>query len=82
MIVFPDRRLLILTPPHTASRAIHYACCEQLRAIWRDGPTAEAGAKGKDMVRETRVVKAGDSLTLDMAPGGGFAIRLAAPRRK
>jgi alpha-glucosidase len=51
-------------------------------SIWRDGPTAEAGAKGKDMVRETKTVRAGDRLTLDMAPGGGFAIRLAAPRRK
>ncbi len=48
--------------------------------IYRDGPTAQAGAKGKDMVRETRTVKRGDRITLTMAPGGGFAIRLAARR--
>jgi len=48
--------------------------------ICRDGPTAEAGAKGKDMVREFKAVTSGDTLTLDMAPGGGFAIRLAARR--
>jgi len=50
--------------------------------IYRDGPTAEAGAKGKDMVRETRRVGSGDTLSLRMAPGGGFAIRLEAPRRR
>ena len=50
--------------------------------IYRDGPTAEAGAKGKDMVREQRVVARGDVIALRMAPGGGFAIRLAAPRRR
>jgi len=46
--------------------------------IYRDGPTAEAGAKGKDMVVETRQVRSGDTISLRMAPGGGFAIRLAA----
>ena len=46
--------------------------------IYRDGPTAEAGAKGKDMVVETRQVRRGDALPIRMAPGGGFAIRLAA----
>ncbi len=46
--------------------------------IYRDGPTAEAGAKGKDMVVETRAVRRGDAINLRMAPGGGFAIRLAA----
>ena len=45
--------------------------------IWRDGPTAEAGPKGKDLVRETRRVRKGDRLDLRMAPGGGFAIRIA-----
>ena len=49
--------------------------------IYRDGPTAEAGAKGKDMAYETRSVARGDVIALRMAPGGGFAIRLAAPRR-
>ncbi len=48
--------------------------------IYRDGPTAEAGAKGKDMIRETRIVKRGDHIALRMGPGGGFAIRLAAKR--
>ena len=50
--------------------------------IYRDGPTAEAGAKGKDMIHEKRVVSRGDVIALRMAPGGGFAIRLAAPRRR
>ena len=45
--------------------------------IWRDGPTAEAGSKGKDLVQETRRVRKGDRLDLRMAPGGGFAIRIA-----
>ncbi|MEO5972375.1 MAG: glycoside hydrolase family 97 protein [Sphingomicrobium sp.] len=50
--------------------------------IYRDGLTAEAGAKGKDMVHEVLSVTSGDTLALRMAPGGGFAIRLAAPRRR
>ncbi len=50
--------------------------------IYRDGPTAEAGAKGKDMVHEVRTVSRGDVLSLRMAPGGGFAVRLAAPRAR
>lgn len=42
MIVLPDRRLLILTPPHTASRSLHYGLCGQLPgAIWRDGPSPD-----------------------------------------
>ncbi|RIX29174.1 glycoside hydrolase family 97 protein [Sphingomonas edaphi] len=45
--------------------------------IYRDGPTAEAGPKGKDMIRESRVVRRGDRVELAMAPGGGFAIRLS-----
>lgn len=50
--------------------------------IYRDGPTAEAGAKGKDMVRETKTVKKGDRLAIDMAPGGGFAVAIVASRKK
>ena len=46
--------------------------------IYRDGPTAEMGAKGKDMAVEKREVRRGDAINLRMAPGGGFAIRLAA----
>jgi len=46
--------------------------------IYRDGPTAAAGAKGKDMVVETRQVRRSDAINVRMAPGGGFAIRLAA----
>jgi alpha-glucosidase len=46
--------------------------------IYRDGPTAEAGAKGKDMVVEKREVRRGDTIEIRMAPGGGFAIGLAA----
>ncbi len=50
--------------------------------IYRDGPTAAARAKGKDMIHETRSVGRGDVIALRMASGGGFAIRLAASRRK
>ncbi len=46
--------------------------------IYRDGPTAEMGAKGKDMVVETRQVRRGDTINVRRATGGGFAIRLAA----
>jgi alpha-glucosidase len=46
--------------------------------LYRDGPTAEMGAKGKDIVVERRDVRRGDVITLRMAAGGGFAIRLAA----
>jgi alpha-glucosidase len=46
--------------------------------IYRDGPTAEMGAKGKDMMVEKREVRRGDIINLRMAPGGGFAIHLAA----
>ena len=49
-----------------------------MATVYRDGPTAEMGARGKDMVVEQREVGRGDSISLRMAPGGGFAIRLAA----
>ncbi|HEU0309816.1 MAG TPA: glycoside hydrolase family 97 protein [Sphingomicrobium sp.] len=49
-----------------------------IATIYRDGPTAEAGPKGKDMVVEQRPVRRGDAISVRMAPGGGFAIRLAA----
>ena len=45
--------------------------------IYRDGPTAEMGAKGKDMAVEKREVRRGDTIPVRMAVGGGFAIRLA-----
>lgn len=50
--------------------------------IWRDGPTASFGAKGHDMVHETRVVTGGESINLHIAPGGGFAIRISDGRKK
>ena len=52
-----------------------------LAHIYRDGPTAGPGAAGHDMIVETRTVARGDTLTLRMAPAGGFAIRLAASVR-
>ena len=45
--------------------------------IYRDGPTAEMGAKGKDMVVEKRDVRRGEVIDLRMVGGGGFAIRLS-----
>lgn len=50
--------------------------------IYRDGPSAEAGPRGKDMIHEVRSVSRVDVIALRMAPGGGFAIRLAASRRR
>ena len=46
--------------------------------IYRDGPTAEAGPKGKDMLVEKREVRRGDVINIRMAPAGGFAIGLIA----
>ena len=46
--------------------------------IYSDGPTAEAGSKGKDMIVEKRDVRRGDVIDIRMAPGGGFAIGLVA----
>jgi alpha-glucosidase len=45
--------------------------------VYRDGPTAEAGPKGTDMVVEKRDVRRGDTINIRLASGGGFAIRLA-----
>lgn len=42
--------------------------------LFRDG--ANAHRKGIDYVRETRQVSSGESLTIHLAPGGGFAIKL------
>jgi hypothetical protein len=41
MIVFPVEQLLIMTPPHTASKSLHLACGEQAEAIWQVGPTPD-----------------------------------------
>lgn len=42
MIVFPDRQLLIMTPPHTASANLHLALCSpELGGIWVNGPTPD-----------------------------------------
>lgn len=47
--------------------------------IYRDGPSAHYIGPGRfDLVVEERRVTASDILTLAMAPGGGFAIRLVA----
>lgn len=45
--------------------------------IWRDGPNARFGAAGHDLVHEKRAITASDTLGLHIAPGGGFAIRIA-----
>ncbi|MGH6780717.1 MAG: glycoside hydrolase family 97 protein [Sphingomonadaceae bacterium] len=46
--------------------------------IYRDGPDADWKTNGKDIVIEERAVRAGDTLTLTLAPGGGQAIRFVA----
>lgn len=46
--------------------------------IWRDGDLADyRNAHRFDLVVERRRVRAGDTLTLKLAPGGGAAIRLS-----
>ena len=46
--------------------------------IYRDGPTAEMGPKGKDMIVERRTVRRGDRIDVRMVAGGGFAVALTA----
>ena len=49
--------------------------------IYRDGPGADYRTEARHaIVIETRKVKRGDTLTLALAPGGGQAIRLVAPK--
>lgn len=48
--------------------------------IYRDGDGADYRTEGRHTISiETRTVRRGDTLTLGMAPGGGFAVRIAAP---
>jgi len=44
--------------------------------IWRDGPGGGIGGDRFAMVRETRKVRAGDTLTITIEAGGGFGIGL------
>lgn len=54
-----------------------------LAQIYRDGPDADyRTAQRHAIVIETRRVTADDVLTLDLAPGGGQAIRFVAPKGK
>ena len=46
--------------------------------IYRDGPTAEMGSKGKDMIVERRTVRRDDRIDVRMVAGGGFAVALMA----
>ena len=40
MIYFPDKHMVIITPPHTASRSVHKALCSpEHEGIWVNGPT-------------------------------------------
>ena len=50
--------------------------------IYRDGPGAGFAGDPKSIVIETRPVSRNDYLTLELAPGGGQAIRIAAPGAK
>lgn len=51
--------------------------------IYRDGPGADYRTEKRHaIVIETRPVKYGETLVLDLAPGGGTAIRFAAPARQ
>ncbi len=49
--------------------------------IYRDGPGADYRSDARHAITiETRAVRRDDRLTLDLAPGGGTAIRFAAPK--
>jgi alpha-glucosidase len=50
--------------------------------IYRDGPGAGFAGDPKSIVIETRPVSRHDTLALELAPGGGQAIRIAAPGGK
>lgn len=50
--------------------------------MWRDGPGGGIGADRFAMVREKRSVTAGDSLSVAMEPGGGFAMALTPAGRR
>ena len=40
MIYFPDKHMVIITPPHTASRSVHKALCSpKHKGVWINGPT-------------------------------------------
>jgi alpha-glucosidase len=43
--------------------------------IYRDGPDADWETRPTEYVIETRRVEAGESLQIDLAPGGGAAVR-------
>jgi alpha-glucosidase len=43
--------------------------------IYRDGPNADWKGRREDIVIEQREVTASDTLSLQLAPGGGQAIR-------
>lgn len=49
-----------------------------IATIYRDGPTAAMGPKGKDMTVERRTVRRGDRIDVRMVAGGGFAVALKA----
>jgi alpha-glucosidase len=51
--------------------------------IYRDGPNADyRGAARSDILIEERIVSSTDTLTLQLAPGGGQAIRFTPARRR
>ena len=50
--------------------------------IYRDGPDADYRGKREDIVIEQREVTSADTLTLNLAPGGGQAIRFVPLGRK
>ncbi|MNL36114.1 Retaining alpha-galactosidase precursor [compost metagenome] len=50
--------------------------------IYRDGPNADYRGKREDIVIEQREVTSADTLTLNLAPGGGQAIRFVPLGRK
>ncbi|MBY0563846.1 MAG: glycoside hydrolase family 97 protein [Hyphomonadaceae bacterium] len=73
-----EQRRTLSAPLSFLQRGVRYRA-----QIYRDGPNADyRGAARSDIVIEERTVTSADTLTLELAPGGGQAIRFTPLRRR
>lgn len=73
-----EQRRTLTAPLSFLQRGVRYRA-----QIYRDGPNADyRGAARSDIVIEERIVTSADTLTLELAPGGGQAIRFSPMRRR